>query len=507
MTTKRNIPPLRELNPPATCTILYNPAQVTPDLIAMISDASSLLKEVLQVVRKGNADLSLECVLLSKVLYHCSSGHRMQKYYHGLKKVEKCLRHYNEMNLPAVIEEFGDTIPRHKPIGESLRLPSRQMLQFVLVRLRDAASLLCQTSSYVMQTFILVKQQMILGLFVPKMIIFEGLLSRIWIYSRAMLSCLQTWYKELNELKNHINASHADWLPQGYELPASLEGDLTWPPTHYSLAMQQMTAANQESGSSTCASQSIGSSTCAVSKASGSSTCAVSKAGGSSTSVETILQRYCSQPDALSMDDVMDDDSLLTHEPGSVQEDVGLPVSLQEDMGLPVRRQTPHTDQSCAASRRRHWLTKLKSSTDVEDMLATVEGLKKDIPGLDNRAIVQALVALRACLHNLGPMSSRARLHNHSHGPQGMPTQSRPHELPGTPTQSQSWAPGHAYTISAQWAPGHAYTISAPWAPWACLHNLSPWAHLHNLDPMGPQARLHNLGPIHVKLTEIQGKR
>ena len=57
------------------------------DLITMISDASSLLKEVLQVVRKGNADLSLECVLLSKVLYHCSSGHRMQKYYHGLKKV------------------------------------------------------------------------------------------------------------------------------------------------------------------------------------------------------------------------------------------------------------------------------------------------------------------------------------------------------------------------------------------------------------------------------------
>ena len=149
-----------------------------------------------------------------------------------------------------------------------------------------------------------------------------------------------------------------------------------------------MTAASQESGSSTCASQSIGSSACAA-----------SKAGGSSTSVETILQRYCSQPDALSIDDVMDDDSLLTHEPGSMQEDVGLPMllqedmglpmSLQEDMGLPVQRQTPHTDQSCAASRRCHWLTKLKSSTDVEDMLATVEDLKKDIPGLDNSVIVQ----------------------------------------------------------------------------------------------------------------------
>ena len=100
---------------------------------------------------------------------------------------------------------------------------------------------------------------------------------------------------------------------------------------------------------------------------------------------ETTLQRYCT-PSVVSVEQVIG-------LPVASAEDIGLPVaSAEEDMvsaediGLPMKRHDPATIQPCAlsdmSSRRRHWLTRLKSCTDVSEMLAILEDLRKVVPGL-----------------------------------------------------------------------------------------------------------------------------
>ena len=78
----------------------------------------------------------------------------------------------------------------------------------------------------------------------------------------------------------------------------------------------------------------------------------------------------------------------------SAEEDMEVPVVSAEDIGLPVKRHDPATIQPCAlsdmSSRRRHWLTRLKSCTDVSEMLAILEDLRKVIPGLDDSEVVNS---------------------------------------------------------------------------------------------------------------------
>ena len=107
--------------------------------------------------------------------------------------------------------------------------------------------------------------------------------------------------------------------------------------------------------------------------------------------VDTVLQRSRA-PLMQALDDEMQDDRLLSNE----QEDVGLPVG--EDVGLPVQRQTPSVAPTTTTLGRRHWLTKLKSCVDAEDVLATLDDLTKAIPRLYNAPVQSARSSLVALL-------------------------------------------------------------------------------------------------------------
>ena len=111
---------------------------------------------------------------------------------------------------------------------------------------------------------------------------------------------------------------------------------------------------------------------------------------------ETTLQRYCA-PSVVSAEE---DIGL----PMASAENIGLPVVSAEDMevpvvsaeniGLPMKRHDPATIQPCAlsdmSSRRRHWLTRLKSCTDISEMLAILDDLRKVVPGLDSSEVVNS---------------------------------------------------------------------------------------------------------------------
>ena len=102
-----------------------------------------------------------------------------------------------------------------------------------------------------------------------------------------------------------------------------------------------------------------------------------SQAAVSSTSVpaDTALQRFHA-PLTQALDDEMQDDRLLNPE--------------QEDLGLPVRRQTPSVSPTNTNTTRRHWLTKLKSCSEAEDVLATLDDLTKAVPLLNNTLVKSA---------------------------------------------------------------------------------------------------------------------
>ena len=112
---------------------------------------------------------------------------------------------------------------------------------------------------------------------------------------------------------------------------------------------------------------------------------------------ETTLQRYC-DPSVMSVEEDIGLPVVSAEDIGlpvvSAEEDMEVPVVSAEDIGLPVKRHDPATIQPCAlsdmSSRRRHWLTRLKSCTDVSEMLAILEDLRKVVPGLDDSEVVNS---------------------------------------------------------------------------------------------------------------------
>ena len=108
-----------------------------------------------------------------------------------------------------------------------------------------------------------------------------------------------------------------------------------------------------------------------------------SQAPGPSTSAvapaDTALQRSRA-PLTQALDDEMQHDQLLSHE--------------QEDVGLPVQRLAPSVTPTTTTLGRRHWLTKLKSCVDAEDVLATLDELRKAMPRLNNAPVQSARSSL-----------------------------------------------------------------------------------------------------------------
>ncbi|XP_013398395.1 uncharacterized protein LOC106164899 [Lingula anatina] len=207
------------LKPPPTCCIAYKKEEIPSDFDKLLD----LLETALTHLSDQDA-LGSEIFLLGRVNYKMNCQFRYERTLQRMKQVDKCLSHFLKLNLHGCLDNVAQSFPRLEDFqSDILHVPSRQMLEYLLVRLQGAAHLMAQTLIYCQQLELNILQHLRSGFFIPNNVFFTGLVSRIWILCRSLLHHLVKWYGDLRSWVSKLKGTTTEWLPVGVSLPDNLE--------------------------------------------------------------------------------------------------------------------------------------------------------------------------------------------------------------------------------------------------------------------------------------------
>nr|CAD7602933.1 unnamed protein product [Timema genevievae] len=161
-----------------------------------------------------------EGAILSRGLYRIKSKQRNDKSFKMVEKVNQGLKRYLGLNLLGVVSNFVPPDPESSDM--EAYLPSRQMLEFVLVRIQSFARLFCHVVRCCEQAALYLKMKLGRGHMWVVALLFFAQVSRIWAYSRFLARSSCEWYRSLLAFHQVLPRSPMPWLPPDYELPTDL---------------------------------------------------------------------------------------------------------------------------------------------------------------------------------------------------------------------------------------------------------------------------------------------
>lgn len=162
--------------------------------------------------------------IASRLVARRSASFRHQFGFKLLRKTNVAMCRLRDIQLVNTIETFCGTIPDYKVNdGAKQELPTRENLEFLLVRTQSTAKLLLRIAqcsreaataflNYIHRTF-----------FLETCTMYLGILAEIWQMSRTLCTKVILFYNALRPYCRYFRAAAKPWLPDVYKLPANLE--------------------------------------------------------------------------------------------------------------------------------------------------------------------------------------------------------------------------------------------------------------------------------------------
>ncbi|XP_035680284.1 uncharacterized protein LOC118418459 isoform X1 [Branchiostoma floridae] len=169
--------------------------------------------------------LKFEQSVLTRVLYKLSASLRRNKHYQYLKMVEKSLCKLARQELVRAVSHVSCCCPSSKDGsagGAAALIPSRQLVEFLLVKLLGAAELTKRTISLCAEAFILIAQQITRSLFLAANCTLLSITSRLWALLKSFQEKLHEWYSFIRPWVDMLQGTQVQWLPEGAKLPLDI---------------------------------------------------------------------------------------------------------------------------------------------------------------------------------------------------------------------------------------------------------------------------------------------
>ncbi|KAJ8721594.1 hypothetical protein PYW07_002369 [Mythimna separata] len=184
----------------------------------------SALKHVFNNITKvlsKQSPLHKESAICSRFLYKYDQKFRNDIGYRNFRKVNTALKKYLALNLLKEVENFLLALPSES--DEDLYLPTRQMLEFVLLRIITFSKIMLRVCVCSKQAAVFYLNRIKRGESHWMSLLPYALLSRLWSMSMVLLQHTTTWYTNLYPYLNKLQAKGMNFLPDNYNLPEDLE--------------------------------------------------------------------------------------------------------------------------------------------------------------------------------------------------------------------------------------------------------------------------------------------
>ncbi|KAG6453062.1 uncharacterized protein LOC115445396 [Manduca sexta] len=175
--------------------------------------------ENIMMILSKQSPLHKEGALLSRFLYKFDKKFRGDIGYRYFKKVNTGLHRYLVLNFLKDIESFMSVLPR----SDDEYLPTRQMLEYILVRLLTFSKILLRISVCSKQAAVFYLDRLKRGESYWMCLMPYALLSRVWSISKVLLNHSTRWYRILYSYLDKLKLQGLQFLPSQYKLPGDIE--------------------------------------------------------------------------------------------------------------------------------------------------------------------------------------------------------------------------------------------------------------------------------------------
>ncbi|XP_022126493.2 nucleolus and neural progenitor protein-like [Pieris rapae] len=174
---------------------------------------------IIQVLTK-QSPLHQESAVCSRFLYKFDKKFRNDIGYRSFKKVNSALKKYLSLNLLKDIQRFVSLLPNK---DDELYLPTRQMMEYVLVRIMSFSKLMLRIVICAKQAAVFYLDRIKRGESHWMCLMPYALLSRIWSMAQVLLQHSCNWYNQLHPLLKILEPKGLNFLPPDYKMPDDLE--------------------------------------------------------------------------------------------------------------------------------------------------------------------------------------------------------------------------------------------------------------------------------------------
>uniref|UniRef100_A0A2L2Y6S3 Nucleolus and neural progenitor protein-like N-terminal domain-containing protein n=1 Tax=Parasteatoda tepidariorum TaxID=114398 RepID=A0A2L2Y6S3_PARTP len=187
-----------------------------PDLISILTSSAEILTTEHPIWEEVKIYRNLQTKY--KRILHCD------KCLQYLQRVSTCLRKMVLLDLSSVYLDMADKliIEIQSKKDATYFLPSRQQLEFVLIRTQSAAKLICESLHYSRETFCYLIQRLKVGHLIINLMMATSVTARLNIVFRGLLVQIYSAYKKIYAWRQKLKQGGWEWS-KPLELPEDLE--------------------------------------------------------------------------------------------------------------------------------------------------------------------------------------------------------------------------------------------------------------------------------------------
>ncbi|XP_047530647.1 nucleolus and neural progenitor protein-like [Vanessa atalanta] len=179
----------------------------------------NICNTIIHVLSK-QSPLHKESAIFSRFLYKFDKKFRNDIGYRYFKKVNVALRSYLRLPLIKDVHSFMEALPI---TNETILAPTKQMLEYVLIRLMTFCKLMYRVTLCSKQAAVFYLNRIKRGESHWMCLMPFALLSRVWSMAFVLLQHSCNWYNQLFPTLNKLEYKGLKFLPDQYSLPSNLE--------------------------------------------------------------------------------------------------------------------------------------------------------------------------------------------------------------------------------------------------------------------------------------------
>lgn len=185
-------------------------------------DVTSLTTTLERIIKDLDSQdiMHVEATILSRLIYRMKCKFRNDKGFKNIEKVNRALLNYLGLSLEKEYKNFQSYIEVDNGV---VTLPSKQMLEYVLVRTQGFAKLLTRIEEVAKYAGIFLRTRILLGHAWTVTLVAYAVISRIWILARNLVRRSCIWYNGIYRFLNVFKTTGLPWISANETLPSDLK--------------------------------------------------------------------------------------------------------------------------------------------------------------------------------------------------------------------------------------------------------------------------------------------